>query len=293
MNNTYTIKNEHLQISVKGCGAELCSIVKLASNKEYMWDGNPSVWGAHAPVLFPIVGVLKNGSFMYNGENYVLPKHGFFRKNPEVRLLEQNETSLCFGLKFSEAALKNYPFCFEFRITFSLVGNQIQTKHEVLNHGDATMYFSLGGHPAFKCPLNEGERYSDYYLEFEKAETAYNYPIDEQDLLLDQADLVLNQSRRIDLHYDLFNQGALVFKNLVSEHISLVSAKSGVHLKMSLKGFPYLGIWAKPHANFVCIEPWIGVNDSIHADQNIEHKEGIVALDPKKKYEASYEINIA
>ncbi len=167
----FEIQNDKLRIAVKQAGAELCMIRSVRTSQDYMWDGNPEVWGSTSPVLFPVIGAIKNGFVKYEGKEYAIPRHGFVRNNEKVRQVEQTETSISFGLEYDEEFLKIYPFCFSFLITYTLVDNSIVVSHKIVNLGEEAMLFSLGAHPAFKCPLNEGEKYEDYYLEFEQKET--------------------------------------------------------------------------------------------------------------------------
>ena len=288
----HTISNTVLQISVKETGAELCSMKSLSSGKEYIWDGNPDVWAAHAPNLFPIIGCLKDDVFLYKGEDYNCPKHGFVRKNKNVTLLEKSDDSLTFGLAYSDETLKVYPFRFNFHIKYILEGNKLIVEHTVVNQGDSDMLFSLGGHPAFKCPLNEDENYSDYYLEFEKPETAQTWSVEENGLIGKETTKVFDEPTIINLHPNIFDSDALVFKNLNSSRVSLKSKKSKQVLSVSFNDFPYLGIWAKSNAEFVCIEPWLGIADSFDTDRNFETKEGLIKLPPKKSFSATYSIII-
>lgn len=289
----HSIANNLFQVTVKETGAELCSIKSLESQKEYVWQGTPDVWEAHAPNLFPVIGCLKGDGFLYNGKEYKCPKHGFFRKNDEVALIEKTNDSLTFGLKYNNATLAVYPFKFEIHIRFILLENTVQVEHEIFNHGEEPMLFSLGGHPAFACPLNDGEVYSDYFLEFEKKETSETWQVQKDGLIGKEPLPFLNNSSIINLNPHLFDNDALVFKNLNSSRVTLQSRKSQQVLSMDFKDFPYLGIWAKPNADFVCVEPWLGIADSVDSDRNFKHKEGLISLKGKEDFKASYTISIA
>ena len=288
----YTLKNNNFQVSVLKKGAELCSFKSLSNNIEYIWNADPKVWASHAPNLFPIIGCLKEDAFLYKGKEYACPKHGFIRNNDQISLLNQTETSLTFGLKYSKDTLKIYPFQFEFRIKYTLEDNKLTIEHSIINHGNNKMLFSLGGHPGFTCPVNPEEQYSDYYLEFDKPETAPTWFVMENGLIGRDTRPVFDKPNRINLHSHLFDKDALVLKNLNSSKVTLKSKRSGQILSMEFKDFPYLGIWAKPNANYVCIEPWLGIADSIDCDRNFKEKEGILSLEPKKEFNASYSIEI-
>ena len=288
----HTIKNNNFQVSVKEVGAELCSFKSLNSDTEYIWGGNPDVWAAHAPNLFPVIGCLKDGGFLYHGEEYKCPKHGFIRNNENISLIKKEENSLTFGLKYSDDTLKIYPFKFEFAIKYILEDNNLIVEHTVTNHGDGNMLFSLGGHPGFRCPVNDDENYDDYYLEFEKSETAQTWRVQKDGLIGSKTFPVFDEPTIIKLHPHIFDDDALVFKNLNSSKVCLKSRKSQQVLSVKFKDFPYLGIWAKPNAEYVCIEPWIGIADSFDSDRNFETKEGLVKLHPKKDFTVAYTITI-
>jgi galactose mutarotase-like enzyme len=289
----YEIKNDKLHIAVKQAGAELCSIQSVVTGKDFMWNGNPDVWGSTSPVLFPVIGAIKDGFVKHKGGEYAVPRHGFVRNNEKVKLIRQTENSLTFGLDSDEEFLKIYPFRFSFQITYSLEGDKIIVSHKVVNHGDNEMLFSLGAHPAFKCPLNEGEVYEDYYLEFEQVENDSTWLLEDGGLVGNRTKPVLHNTNVLHLNGHLFDQDALIFKNLNSRQVSLRSTKSGQVITVKFDDFPYLGIWAKPNAEFVCIEPWLGIADSADSDQKFENKEGILTLAAGQIFETSYSIEIA
>ena len=298
-----TITNGYLQLSVKEAGAEICSIKSIKSGKEFIWDANPDFWANHAPILFPIVGALKEGKYKYKGKEYSLPQHGFFRHNEKVKIINNEQNKLSYFLKNDEESLKVFPFEFEFFTIYSLVDNRVCIKHQVFNPGNEVLLFSIGTHPAFKCPINIDETYDDYYLEFEKEENSFRHCIDkgligkELKKVFDTKDIGQtndsdNRQSIINLHTELFREDAFVFKDLKSKHITLKSKKSKQSVKISFDGFPYMGIWAKPNPPFVCIEPWLGIADGVDTDQNFENKEGIIKLDPKEWFNAAYYIEI-
>lgn len=288
----YNLTNDYLKLSVKEEGAEICSLKSAKNNIEYIWQADPEVWGHHSPILFPIVGALKDGKYIFNGKDYYLPQHGFVRQNKEVKLYKSTGKSLCFSLKSNDETLKNYPFEFELFITYSLNGNKLEIEFKVINPSDNILYFSVGAHPAFRCPLNGTEKYSDYYLEFSNNEMAKTYAIASGGLIDNKTKTIFDENNTIDLHEDIFSEGALVFKDLKSKKIHLRSKKTKQKITVSYNGFPYMGIWSKPKADFLCIEPWLGIADSIDANQNLIDKEGIIKLEGKSEFVASYSIEI-
>ena len=289
----YSLKNDQLEISVKAIGAELCKITSVRLGTEFMWNGNPEVWSGFSPVLFPIIGALKNGSYIYDNNMYSLPKHGFIRHNKDMVKLAQTDSSLTFILRHDNNLLKSYPFKFEFNIGYELIGNSIQITHKIKNCDHKTMYFSVGGHPAFKCPVFKDERYEDYLLEFECIETVNTHLINmDNGLISHRTQPMLIRSNTLQLSHDLFNKDALVFKDLKSRKVTLKSLKNGDIVTVRFPDFPFLGIWAKPEGDYVCIEPWLGIADSEGTDQNLETKVGILSLEPNNTFNAVYTIEI-
>ncbi|WP_298498362.1 aldose 1-epimerase family protein [uncultured Algibacter sp.] len=289
----YTLNNNKLKISVKKTGAELCKITALKNNTEFMWHADPEIWGSYAPNLFPIIGALKENTFVFENSKYELPKHGIVRHNKDIVIQKQNDNSLTFKLVWNNNSLKKYPFKFEFYISYTLTDNKIEVKHTVKNIDTKTMYFSVGGHPAFKCPVFKNEKYEDYFLEFEHTENSKKHLINMANgLISSNTKTVFNNTNKLPLTHDLFNDDALIFKDLKSKKVTLKSANYGDILSVSYKDFDYLGIWAKPNGNYVCIEPWLGIADHENTNQNLIDKEGIISLSPNKSFEATYTIEI-
>ena len=289
----YTLENRKLKIGIKKIGAELSQISSVKNINEFMWDANPAIWANHAPNLFPIIGALKEDSYRFENKKYTMTKHGFIRNNKDIALHEKTNDSLTFKLSQNESTLKSYPFKFEFYITYKLTDNKIDIIHTVKNCDEQRLYFSLGGHPAFKCPVYENENYEDYVLEFEHDENSVRHLINmETGLISSKTKPVFNNSNKIPLTHDLFNEDALIFKDLKSRKVTLKSDTYGAILSISYKEFPYLGIWAKPNGNYVCIEPWLGIADHEDTNQELKTKEGILSLEANKSFTASYTIEI-
>lgn len=288
-----SIKNDKLKISIKPEGAELAEISAVKYGTQFLWDANPKIWGSFAPNLFPIIGALKNNTYYFENKMYTLPKHGFIRNNNEIKLTAQNHNSLTFALKHTTDTLKIYPFKFEFRITFTLTDNTITVTHHIDNLGHTPMYFSLGGHPAFKCPVFKNENYEDYYLDFEYPETSATHLIDMTNgMISETVKPLLDNTKTLHLTHNLFKDDALIFKDLKSKNIALKSKQNGIILSINYQDFKYLGIWAKPNGNYVCIEPWLGIADNVNTNQDFKHKEGIIKLAQGKTFKAAYTIKI-
>lgn len=285
------IENENIRASINPLGAELVSLLKLDDNTEYMWDANPAFWGKTSPVLFPIVGGLKNDTYLFEGIDYKLPRHGFARTmNFEVE--SQTQNSVVFLLKNNPETEKVYPFAFELRLIYALIANKLELKYQITNPDTKTLLFSIGGHPAFKCPIENGLNYEEYFLEFNEKENLERWPLNSEGLVLNEPLEIAKNTNKLLLTKELFYEDALVFKHLKSDCVTLKSQKSPKQLKFEFKNFPYLGIWAAKDADFVCIEPWCGIADSADTNQNLETKEGIISLESKGIFERSFSIEI-
>lgn len=289
----YSIQSSSHKVSFKKTGAELCSIVSKEAGTEFMWQGDPNVWAYHAPVLFPIVGELKDGRYQYEGNWYEMLRHGIIRNNEDMLVEKQSGDSIIFLLTSSKRTKKLYPFDFKFRIRFTIKKNVLTITHQVLNLDSRKMLFSLGVHPAFRCPIDSNESYTDYRLEFEHKETAYTQLLNlESGLVGKETELVLDETEILPLHKKLFDRDALIFKELKSKCVSLCSNNKGKLITLRFDDFPYLGIWSKPGADFVCIEPWLGIADGVDHNYNFEEKEGLLELEPNQTFEAAYSIEI-
>ena len=289
----YRLENEVLSVGIKSIGAELCSIENTLTKTEYIWQGAPEFWNSHAPILFPVIGALKNDSYTFEGQKYAMPKHGFFRNNENIILNKKENNKIVFSLKYSEDTLKIYPFKFELEVSFILKGKSLTIKHEVYNLDPHPIYFSIGGHPAFNAPLFPGEIYEDYFLEFDHDMDLTTAVLTKDGLISNASEKVLKNEDKIHLRKDLFDNDALIFQDIPSKNVSLISKHSGKILSVEYQDFENLGIWAKPNAPYVCIEPWLGIADFEDTDQDLKNKKGINKLMPTQSFSASYTIEIA
>jgi galactose mutarotase-like enzyme len=282
------IKNDHLAVEFSTKGAELQRVVGIDSGLNYMWNGDANFWAKFSPVLFPIVGALKNDSYHYQGETYHLPRHGFARDMEfEHEIVDANTVS--FKLTYNEKTLEKYPFRFELVISYYLHGASLKCTYRVVNRDHKTMLFAIGGHPAFAAPLNNQGNYTDYYLQFNNDdELIYHHIVG--NLITNETTTIELQDKILPLKHELFYEDALVFKKLKSNQIRLLNTKNYNGLNFHFEGFPYFGIWAAIDANFVCLEPWCGIADDIHHNGNLEEKEGMEKLEPEKSWERSWEI---
>jgi galactose mutarotase-like enzyme len=287
----YILENGILKVEIASKGAELQSLVHTGSGIEYLWNGDPAFWGKRSPVLFPIVGSLKNNTYLYQGKSYSLPRHGFARDRV-FEVEKQSPKAITFLLRSDAETKKNYPFDFEFRIRYQISGDELSTEYQVVNTGSGVMFFSVGGHPAFRLPLTSNTQFSDYYLRFDETENLVRWPISPDGLILPRPVPVLEDSNRINLKKSLFYQDALVFKYPASSDISLLSAKTTHGLVFQCGEFPFLGIWSAKDADFICLEPWCGIADAINSNQQLEQKEGIERAVAGKLFSRQWRIKV-
>lgn len=278
-----TITNQFLTAQIKHTGAELCSL-KDNSNREYIWNGNPDFWGKHSPVLFPIVGTLKNNSYQYDNAQYQLSRHGFACEM-DFELIDKQENSATFSLIAPQSTKEKYPFDFDLHLIYTLDNRSLKIEYKVFNNGESTMPFSIGAHPAFDLPGD----FENYSLVFEKEETL-NYYLLEEGLISNKTNELILDKNELHLNYKLFENDALVFKNIASKSITILD-KSKPFLKVSYTDFPDLGIWT-PNAPFICIEPWFGYSDTVEKSGNIFEKEGIQLLEAKAIFHSAFSIEI-
>jgi galactose mutarotase-like enzyme len=279
-----------LQVKIDALGAELCS-VKNNSGIEFMWQANPNVWARHAPVLFPIVGKLKNDSYCFNGQVYNLPQHGFARDMVFERL-EGNSTGCVFRLTESEKTRTLYPFPFALDIAYHLEKDVLTVSYAVNNTGSKELYFSIGAHPAFNVPLIAGETYEDYRLGFTR--NTFEKSVLRDGLLLDEKITWQADQEQKSLNTALFDADALVFENGQIDEISLFSTKNSHKITLNCKNWPFFGIWSKKGCReFVCLEPWFGIADSLNGGADISQKKGIISLPANGRFNCHYSIRFS
>ncbi len=293
MASNHTIQNEHLTVAIKAKGAELASIKSKTTGIEYIWQADPTFWGRHSPILFPIIGEASDGYILIDGKNYALSRHGFLREMV-FGVVHQESDRIVFATQANENTLKIYPYAFEFQTIYELKGSQLSVSYRFVNIDQGTIYFSVGGHPAFNCPLLPGEKRSDYALVFNENETAYTQLLNDKGLRNGERRLVLANENTIQITDELFDNDALIFHNLSSDRVSLVNTKTEkTILSFDFKGFPYLGIWSKNRQSpYVCIEPWFGIADTTGPKQPFQEKEGVLPLEAGEQFECTHRIQI-
>ncbi|WP_445715999.1 aldose 1-epimerase family protein [Flavobacterium sp.] len=278
-----TISNHKIKATINTLGAELIRLEK--DNQNYIWTIDENYWNKTSPILFPIVGRLKNDSYSIEDITYELPRHGFAR-NFEFKIEHQTENAVVFLLTDNSETLKQYPFQFELRLKYEIIENSLIMNYSVWNKSDKLMPFSIGAHPAFAI----NELFSEYTLDFNVSEDFISHEL-EKEQFNNSTKIIASENGKINLNYYLFEKDALVFKNLKSDTLTLLK-KNQPYISVEFKGFPYLGIWTKPNAPFLCIEPWCGLADNTNHKGNIYEKEGIQLLDNNAKFQREINITI-
>ncbi|UHG93620.1 aldose 1-epimerase family protein [Spirosoma oryzicola] len=286
------LENDQIRVSVRSKGAELTSIFHKASGIEHLWQADPSVWAWHAPNLFPVVGGCLNNQLLVDGKTYPIERHGFARQST-FETTESTATHAVFSLRSSEATRVHFPYEFEFQIIYELSGPTLTVTYRVLNEDEKTVFFSVGAHPAFAVPFGPDEVYEDYYIEFEKAEPLQTHMLSAAGYFTGETRPVATDENRLPLTKHLFDQDALVFKRLRSHRAAIRSRNHDHAVTVDYPAFPYLGVWAKPGAPFVCIEPWLGCADSEGDQKPIERKEAIQHVEPGRVFNASFTITVS
>jgi galactose mutarotase-like enzyme len=268
MISQYSIQNKFLTVKVNRLGAELCS-VRDSVGTEFIWQAE-EVWPKHAPNLFPIVGSLLDHEYIYHGETYALSHHGFAR-NKDFDLLHQSEHSICLVLQQDEETLKSYPFKFTFLVTYTLNANNLMQTFRIINDDGKNIPVSFGGHPGFNAsPID------DFEILFSEEESVKSNQLSGP--YINQNTIEIIQKDRISLNDSIFENDALIFQGLSSKEVTLQKKNSTYAVKMDISEFPYLGIWAKPGAPYVCLEPWQGLADFLDHTKSIEQKRGMLIL---------------
>lgn len=288
----YELKNDTIVIQVDSHGAEMKSLKKPATGTEYMWCGDAKYWGRTSPVLFPFVGGLKDKEYRTKGKSYPMTQHGFAR-DMEFELLSQSENEIWFVLRSNDETLAKYPYEFVLKLGYRICGSQTEVLWQVENPGKETLPFSIGGHPAFNCPIDENTRQSDYYVSFGDTDEIISSRIGDQGLVTGCMDVYGLTDGKLALTANLFDHDALVVEDNQTDTVSLCRKDGSPYLTVKMEA-PLFGIWSPPgkQAPFVCIEPWYGRCDDEYFDGTLEEREWGNAIQPGEVWKASYVIEI-
>lgn len=288
----HTIENETLICTIESVGAEIRSLKNKSTGQEYIWQINESVWGSSSPVLFPAIGNIKEGKITFNDKTYAMPKHGIVRNNPLLHF-KQNGTSSCtFTLVNSEKTLQQYPFKFSFSVIFSLIENCLLMSYKVENKDVIPMQFICGGHTAYACPLSKNTKLSDYVIEFPDALDLNINKLGASGLLSHQKQRLQSDKKTLPLSETRFDEDALIFSDIAFDWVRLrkKDEKKGVIVRFT--GYPHLALWSKPLADYVCIEPWLGLPDREDESTDITQKATYKTLQPNAEFFITIETEI-
>lgn len=286
---TLTIENKKLRVKVSPFGAEIQSIVNQATHLEYLWQANPAYWPRHAPVLFPIVGRLPGDTLQIQDQDFPMKQHGFARDSL-FELTNQTEESLQFRLIANEATKKQYPYDFELIIDYTLRGNTVTTRYTIRNPHTDVLPASIGAHPAFNWPLIPGITKEDHTISFSHEETAKIRQLDAGLLLSNKFSNPI-EGQTLALQDHLFENDALIFDQLKSRKIQYKAANSA-SIEVIFDDFPHLGIWTKPGAPFICLEPWQGYSSPVDVAKDFLDKPGLLLIQGKSEVQKGFDLVI-
>lgn len=283
------IKNSCLTIQLHTMGGELQSIRSYADG-EYLWQGDARYWSDRAPNLFPYVARLTEGKYRYGGKEYEMGIHGFI-KDCDMEVIEKREDMVTLKVSADPVTKKQYPFEFEYYISYILRGKKLSIQYRVVNTGNKKMYFGLGGHPGFAVPLEPAMKFEDYYLEFENKCSPVRIGFTEDCFLNGEEKMYHLEANRIYLRHELFDKDAIVLTNM-SKSVCLKSGRGKKSVRISYPDMKYLGLWHHPKTNapYVCIEPWTSLPSRKNVIEDISLQKDLIGLGRGQEYYNSWEI---
>jgi len=264
----YVLSNAFLKVTISPDGAEIHSLKDTKTEQELLWQGDAQFWNRRAPLLFPLIGSSKDGLSEFKQKSYPLRKHGFAR-DLRFELLNESDISLQFSLSDSPETYKEYPFHFSLEVRYHLQDNRLNTG--IFLSSDEDLDFVWGGHPGFLCPVFPQETQKDYELEFETDEDAGIWRINSQGLVLPETEASPVKSRKLPLTPQLFDKDVLIWQKPKSRWVELHNAALTHRVRMGLEGFEAFGLWSKPQAPFVCLEPWAGMPAKADGSRSLLH----------------------
>jgi len=272
-----SIGSGQLSAEIDSTGAQLWCL-KDQTGRDLLWNGDPKTWASRAPLLFPIVGTLAGGKYLVGEKSFALSRHGFARGKP-FQVVSHTSSAAVFRLASDESTFAVYPFAFELDVSFAVKAATLSVTASVRNTGQATLLASIGFHPGFRWPLPFGEARADHFIEFERDEPAPVRRINGDGLLTDEEHPTPIVGRRLALTDDLFRDDVLILDKVASRSVRY-GANRGPQIEVTFPDATYLGLWTKPGAELICIEPWQGVADSAGPPGELRNKPGIVPLAP-------------
>ncbi len=282
MSDWYQIESQSLIIQITTKGAEMKRLFSRDWHRELLWLGDNKTWNRSAPVLFPIVGKLKDDEYELHGKNYHLSQHGFAR-DLEFKCTETTLKEVEFTAVATQETFLMYPYLFELTVRYTVEDSKVKIFYFVKNTDRQDIHFSIGAHPAF-----ETKNINHYEIRFDREESEY-FKL-HQGLVNWKRPFVFS-SDRMPLSEELFKEDALIFKKLRSHHVDLVDIKKHEMIRIS-SNTDYFGIWGKDKVPFVCLEPWFGVSDGTDSDKKFASKPGMITLPAGEIFGFSYTIEM-
>lgn len=289
----YDLHNERIAVSVDSHGAELKSLRRVFDGREYLWKGDPAFWGRTSPVLFPFVGGLNDKKYRIGERVFEMSQHGFARDR-EFALLSETEEELWLMLCSDEETYGKYPYEFVLKLGYRLLAEGVEVLWQVENPGKERLYFSIGGHPAFNCPIEEGKRQTDYLIYLDAGEDRIvSTRLSGQGLATRKQDVYPLKKGYLAITEDLFDRDALVIEDQQIKRVSLCDTEGSPYLTVTMEA-PLFGIWSPPRKNapFICIEPWYGRCDREDFAGQLKDREWGNSIAPGEIWKASYRITI-
>lgn len=286
----YEIKNARLCVRISSKGGEFRSI-QDADGREYLWQGDEATWIDRGPNLFPYIARLTDKTYTFQGKTWHMDIHGFLPYS-EMELVSHEKQKLVMRLNSSPETLEKYPFVFTLEIQWELKDQVLEITYRVFNRDSQTMYFGIGGHPGFHVPWNEDTAFEDYFLDFGESTEPIRVSFTE-DCFLDGKDapFALRENRYLDLRHDLFDQDAIVLREM-PRHVVLASKKCKKAIEVKFPNMPYIGFWHWPKAEvpYVCIEPWSSLPSRKGVVEDLETQENLISLPSGESYENQWSI---
>ncbi|TVZ53359.1 aldose 1-epimerase family protein [Dokdonia sp. Hel_I_53] len=288
----YSIENDFLTCDISPDGAEIRSLKSKQTGKESIWQVDPTVWRSSSPILFPAIGTIKGDKILYKGVSYDMPKHGIVRDNKNLTFHKKTGESCSFMLSNSQRTLKQYPFAFFFKVTYTLEKHCLQMTYEIHNLDSVDLYFTCGGHTAYACPITSTKKLSDYVIEIPTKKPLKSHMLDPSGLLTSKFRDIEYKNGFLSLSATLFNEDALIFSDIDYNWVRLREKSRKKGIVVHFEGYPNLALWSKPKADYICIEPWLGLPDHINESLDITQKESYKALAPNESYKITIETKI-
>ena len=288
----YELKNDVITLGINSKGAEMKSLKNSETDLEYLWQADPAFWGRTSPVLFPVVGNYKDKTTYYEGKAITLSQHGFAR-DTEFELASKTEDTIWFSFESTEETYEKYPFHFKLSVGYQIKENTVKVMWKVENPDNKTLHFSIGAHPAFNCPLNDGEKQEDYFLFFDTDKPLESSIIGTDGFVSEETEFFYPENGKLAITANLFDNNTMVIEHDQTHEVSLLTPEGKEYVKVSYTA-PLVGIWTpiEKNAPFICIEPWYGRSDRSNFNQQLVEREYGQALEPGTEFNAEYTIEV-